>query len=132
MSSTVTTKTFMHVTRHFLLHMLFFSLELCADPESFVRGGPNVMGFFSVFLVDKGRKDQNTTISWPSFAHQLAYRCWPNTECWLDSYVIFQGIRISIAKKRYIFVIFQVRGGGGLDPRPSSGSAHENSELEVT
>ena len=27
----------------------------CADPESFVRGGPNFDGFFFVFLVDGGR-----------------------------------------------------------------------------
>ena len=38
---------------------------------------------------------------------------WPNIECWLGSFVIFQGIRTSIAKKPYIFVIFQ--GGGGQD-----------------
>ena len=33
--------------------------ELCADPESFVRGGPTL----TTFLVDEGRgsKDQNTT-----------------------------------------------------------------------
>ena len=36
-------------------------------------------------------------------------------ECWLGSFVIFQGIRTSIAKKPYIFVIFQ-GGGGGPDP----------------
>ena len=36
--------------------------------------------------------------------------------------MIFQGIRTSIAKKPYSFVIFQV---GGPDPCPSSGSAHE-------
>ena len=32
---------------------------------------------------------------------------WPNNECWLGSFVIFQGIQTSIAKKPYIFVIFQ-------------------------
>ena len=35
-------------------------------------------------------------------------------KCWLGSFVIFQGIRTSIAKKPYISVIFQW-GGGGLD-----------------
>ena len=44
----------------------------------------------------------------------LACRRWPNIECWLGSLVIFQGIRTSITKKSYIFVIF--RGGGGPDP----------------
>ena len=34
-------------------------------------------------------------------------------ECWLGSFVIFQGIRTSIAKIPYIFVIFQ--GGGGSE-----------------
>ena len=34
-----------------------------------------------------------------------------NIECWLGSFVIFQGIRTSIGRKHYIFVIFQ---GGGL------------------
>ena len=41
----------------------------CADPDSFVRGSPTLMVFFG-FLVDKWRKDPNTTISGPSSAHQ--------------------------------------------------------------
>ena len=45
----------------------------------------------------------------------LAGRRWPNNECWLGSFVIFQGIGTIIAKKTYIFVIFQGGGGGGLD-----------------
>ena len=44
----------------------------------------------------------------------LACRWWPNVECWLGSFMIFQGIQTSIAKKPYIFVIFQ--GVGGTDP----------------
>ena len=31
---------------------------------------------------------------------------WPNTECWLGSFVIFQVIRTSIAKKPYIFAMW--------------------------
>ena len=42
----------------------------CADLESFVRVGPSLTFFFVVFLVDEGRKDQNTTISRTSLAHQ--------------------------------------------------------------
>ena len=42
----------------------------------------------------------------------LASRWWLNIECWLGNFVIFQGIWTSIAKKPYIFVMFQ----GGLDP----------------
>ena len=48
--------------------------------------------------------------------HSLAGRCRPNIECWLDSFVNLQGIRASIAKRPYSFVIFQ-------DPLPPSGSA---------
>ena len=44
----------------------------------------------------------------------LAARWWPNIECWLSSFVDLHGIRTSIAKKPYIFVIFQ--GGGGPYP----------------
>ena len=56
---------------------LFFSRKLnlslcssrdfsCADPESFVRGGPTLKTFLVFFY--EGRKDQNTTISGPSSA----------------------------------------------------------------
>ena len=44
----------------------------------------------------------------------LAGRWWPNTECWLVSFAVLQGIQTNIAKKPYIFVIFQ--GGGGSQP----------------
>ena len=40
---------------------------------------------------------------------------WPYIECWICSFVIFKGIRNSIAKKPYIFVIYQ-GGGGGPNP----------------
>ena len=52
----------------------------------------------------------------------LAGRSWPKIECWLGSYVLFQGMRASIAKKPYIFVIFQGRWSGPT-VRPSR-SAH--------
>ena len=42
----------------------------CADPESFVRGGPTLTTVF-FFLVDEERDDPNTTISGPSLAF-----CW--------------------------------------------------------
>ena len=42
----------------------------------------------------------------------LAWRSWPNIECLLDSFVIFQGFQASIAKQHYICMIFQ----GALDP----------------
>ena len=54
-------------------------------------------------------------ISPPAKCHlngvSLAYRCWPNIKCWLRTFMIFWGIRTSIARKPYIFVIFQ----GGPD-----------------
>ena len=58
----------------------------CADPESFVRGGPNLT-FFFCFLVVDGREDRNTTLSGPSSARQrnaiqMAFR-WCDIECWL-------------------------------------------------
>ena len=34
-------------------------------------------------------------------------RMQPNIECWLSSFVIFQGTQTSIAKKPYIFVMLQ-------------------------
>ena len=45
----------------------------------------------------------------------LTGRWWPNIECWLGSFAVLQGIRASIAKKPYIFVIFQ---GGSVPPVP--------------
>ena len=36
----------------------------CADPESFVRGGPTLTMHFSFFLVDEGRKDIKYHYKW--------------------------------------------------------------------
>ena len=54
----------------------------------------------------------------------------PNIECWLGSFVIIQGIRTSIAKKPYIFVL----PGGPVSPvpPPPPGSAHAASLGEIT
>ena len=78
----------------------------CVDPESFVRGGC----FFRVlFLVDE--RISAAIIGPPAKRHLngvfLACRWWPNNECWLGSFAIFQGIQTCIAIKPYIFVIFQ-------------------------
>ena len=66
--------------------------------------------------MSEGKEDPNTTESGPSSACQrfASGRWWPNNECWLGSSVIFQGIPTCIARKPYIFVIFQ--GGGGSGP----------------
>ena len=60
----------------------------------------------------------------------LVCQWWPNIECWLSSFVIFQGIQTSVAKKHFISVIFFsfFFWGGGPDPLspppPPSGSVH--------
>ena len=101
------------------------------SPESFVRGGPYLTKFFFVFFsVDGGGgggggiEDPNTSINGPPWAlpakrHfngiSLAGRCWPYIECWLGSFVIFQGILTSIAKA----INFCDFSGGGPDPLSS-------------
>ena len=66
----------------------------------------------------RGGHYKRVTIGSPGKCHlngvSLASRWCPNIECWLGSFVIFQGMRTSIAQKPYIFVIFQ--GGGGSGP----------------
>ena len=56
--------------------IVFISVDMliCADPESFVRGGPTLKSdnvFFYFFsLIDEGRDDPNTTNCWQSSARQ--------------------------------------------------------------
>ena len=45
----------------------------CADPESFVRGGPTLT---TIFLIDEGREDPNTTINGSTSAHQQTQFKW--------------------------------------------------------
>ena len=83
------------------------------------------------FLVDEGKADQKTTINRPSSARQrnaisMAFRWRAYDGQTLNAglvAVIFYGIWTSIAKKPYIFVIFQ-SVGGVRTPCPPSGSAH--------
>ena len=44
-----------------------YIVKACADPESFIKGGPT-WNFDNFFVVDEGREDPNTTISGPSSA----------------------------------------------------------------
>ena len=81
----------------------------CADPESFVRGGPTL----TTFLVDEGREDQSTTISGSLLVRQRNAFKW-RADDGLTLNAIFQGIRTCIARKPYIFVI--CKGVG--DPCP--------------
>ena len=53
--------------------------SLCADPESFVRGGGGgrvqlKSAVFCVLLVDEGREDPITTKSWLSFIEMAFHR----------------------------------------------------------
>ena len=41
-------------------------VKTCADPENFVRGGPNLISFLYFFLIDEGIEIPNITISGPS------------------------------------------------------------------
>ena len=73
-----------------------------ADPEKFSDG--------IKLLVDP-----NTTKIGPSSARHQTF----------GSFVIFQGIRINVAKKPFIFVIFQGGGGGGAPVTPLDPHWHE-------
>ena len=48
------------------LYRNFSFVRTCTDPESFVRGGPNSLSFFLVFLVVEGIEDSNTALKGPS------------------------------------------------------------------
>ena len=64
------------------------------------------------FLGMRGFQNPPKAGHYQPFKWRVAGR--PNIKCWLGIFVIFQGIRISIAKKPYKFEIFQ--GGGGSGP----------------
>ena len=66
-----------------------FTLISCADPESFVSGGPNL-----IFLVDEGIQNPNTAINGPS-SDGLKLNAG-----------LFQGIGTSIAKKSLFLRFF--------------------------
>ena len=96
-----------------------------ADQEFFVRGGPTVTTFFFCLFFLQGGKGSNNSISGPSSARQrnaifngasLACQRWPNNDSWLGIFVIFRGIRTSIAKKPYIFYDFSGGERRGPDP----------------
>ena len=93
----------------------------CADQESFVRGGPTLTTlFFSLMrggrikiplLAGHHRPVSETPSKW-------LFACVPMKAlhyCWLGSFVIFKGIRTSIAKKPFIFCDFP---SGSAPPPP--------------
>ena len=82
-----------------------------------MRGSRKFCQRGSIFFFDEGIDDPNITFNGPLSARQrnvifTGEPTWPNIECWHGSFVIFQGIRISIANKTNNFMIFQ----GGPDP----------------
>ena len=90
-------KTLMHIFSKIRL----FEVKPCADPESYARGGPTLTTFF--LLGEGGSKYhyKRTIIGQPVKRHlngvSQAGQSLLNIECWLGRFVIFQGIRISIA-----------------------------------
>ena len=48
----------------------------------------------------------------------LAFRLWPNIECWLGSFTNFKGVRTSIAKKPLYFCDFRGGDPDSLSPPP--------------
>ena len=68
-------------------------MSACADPESFVREGPS------------SARQQN--------AIGMAFRWRADVGLTSNAGLVFQGIRSSITKKPYIFVVFQGDGGIG-------------------
>ena len=96
------------------------SRKLCRRWSKFA----NLITLFIIFLKLMGDRGSKYRFNWaiigPTAKHHgilLVGRWWPKIECWLGSFVIFQGIRTSIAKKPYVFVIF-FSGGGGGGPDP--------------
>ena len=59
--------------------------------------------FFFLSLVDERKRDPNTTISGAAKHHLngVSLACHVGIEYWFGSFVIFQGIRTTIAKKPY-------------------------------
>ena len=86
----------------------------------FLRGSPTLRRFFFRLMSGSKYHLNLAIIGPPAKRHlngvSLAGQCWPNIECWLGSFVLGQGIRTSIAKKPFIFAIFQ--GGGSGPPVP--------------
>ena len=94
----------------------------CADPESFVRGGPTLTPFFFGWWGKGGSKYYyKRANNGPSAKRHingvsLACRWWPNIECWLCSFVIFRGSRPVLLRNPKFLRFF--RGGVGTPCLP--------------
>ena len=84
-----------------------------ADLESFARGDPTLSMFYLFLLM----REERIQIQLKE-GHQQPGQLWPNIKCWLGSFVNFQGVWTSIAKKPKT----DLSGGGSLPP---SGSVHD-------
>ena len=82
----------------------YSSFKACAEPDSFIRGGPTLTTFF--LPVDEGRDDPITTKCGPLSVRQrnvicMAFRCRADDDPLLNTGLValwfFQEIRISIA-----------------------------------
>ena len=112
-----------------LAELLDFKSPTCADPESFVRGGPNLMfSFFSFFffLAVEGLDDPNITINGPSSACQrnaieMAFRWRADDGPTLNASLVAlcQGIRTSIAQKSYCGAADYISCRQLVDMKPS-------------
>ena len=120
------------------------SMEACTSfpmrgsRKFFSDGGPTLTTYFFCWWWERWFKYQyKRAIIGPAAKRHLngvslAGHWWPNIESLLGSCVILQGIRTSMAKKPYIFVIFQGRSGPPVPPPPPSGSAHVSYNVPPT
>ena len=102
----------------------------CADPESFVRGGPTMTMFFCFVYFswwgEGGYKYhyKRAIIGLPTKRHLMAFHWRADDGPTLNAGMvaaIFQGIQICIARKPINYVTFQEGSGPSVTP---SGSAH--------
>ena len=108
----------------------------CADQEVCQSEFNSTLTFFLFLLFMGGERIKiplkgghywpasKTPLKW-DFAGKLIM-AQQSSQCWLGSFVIFQGIRTSTVKEPYSFVIFQVGVGSGPPVLPS-GSVHDTS-----
>ena len=94
------------------------SIVYMRGSRKFCQRGSKFDNFFFSWW---GIEDPNTAVNGQSSARQrnaiaMAFR-WRPDDDWLGSFDFFQGIRTTIAKKPFIFVIF-MGGGGSVPPVP--------------
>ena len=116
-----TTKLFVKpILAHFSSHIWLLHAQI--QTVFFREGGGGGVKLWQHFFVVKCERNLMAIIGQPVKRHlkgvSLASQWWPIIKCWLCSFVIFLGIRTNIAKKPYIFVIFQKGSGHPVPPPP--------------